>query len=371
MSVDTSKWQVSDYEANAPAVGLSPANFVPAQFQSICQSVAQNSVPQKAPSTFVTACTASLIIRGILYFKSNPGDCGSPTQLNLSDVQLTGLAGSAASAATKTIGAVAGISSLAGAVLPGIGVAVQAISQIFAQHAQAVANEQATICKVAGVVNQVIPFYDSAVRRGLISPNTAYMGMQNYLQQVIEALDGIQKPCDAACVYIAILQAHYNFVERYYPLIAPASIAPAAPGAPPTTQVGPGYASVSGSGTLSGTPAAVAGGTQQEESEPVIYPLYGEQAGGTVYVLYNGVLYPVNILSNSIITPGYQFRAGILPPGYSWNSVDWVATRAQLPYPQSNVPPTAGIFGGMSTTDLLLIAAVGFVAFMLVSGKRL
>ena len=162
MGVDTSKWGESQYESAAVAVGLPASNFVPQSLRSIASSVAQNSVPSKAPSTFVTACTASLICRGIIYFKSNPGDCGSPTGLDLENAQLTGLAGNAASAglsvASKIAGAASGISGIAGAALPGIGIAVQVLTQIFANHAAAVADEQTTICKVALLINQVIPF---------------------------------------------------------------------------------------------------------------------------------------------------------------------------------------------------------------------
>lgn len=244
MGVDTSKWTVQDYLNNAPSVGLLSSNFVPASFRSQCGSVAQNSVPPGAPATFITACTASLIIRGILYFKSNPGDCGSPTQLNLTDATLTQESGAAASAGVKLAsslaGAGSGIASMAGAVLPGIGVAVSAITQIFANHAQAVAREQSTICSVANIINQVIPYYDNLVRRGQISPSTAYAGMQTFLNQVNAQLASIEKTCDAACVYQGILKAHSQFVQMYWPQIAPAQAVAHAPGAPPASITAPG-----------------------------------------------------------------------------------------------------------------------------------
>lgn len=230
MGVDTSKWQVQDYLDNAPAVGLLSSNFVPQALRSQCSNVAQNSVPPSAPSTFVTACTASLIIRGILYFKNTPGDCGTPTQLNLT-----------ASQATSAIGGVAvGIASMAGAALPGIGAAVNAIATIFANHAKAVATEQSTICAVANVINQVIPYYDALVRAGKISPSTAYAGMQNFLNQVNAQLAAIEKTCDAACVYQGILKAHSAFVQTYWPQIAPPQVSSHAPGAPPVSITAPG-----------------------------------------------------------------------------------------------------------------------------------
>ena len=238
MGVDTSKWTLSDYKANAPATGLSPSNFVASQFESLALSTAQNHVPTKAPSTFPVACQASLVCRGIIYFKNTPGDCGSPTQIDLSDASIAGSVGNIAT----------GIASMAGATLPGIGPAVQALQQIFAAHAQAVANEQATICKVSQLINQVIPYYDQFVKRGLISPSTAYAGMQTYLNQAASLLATIEKSCNASCVYTAILQAHSDFVKSYYPQIAPLGGATHAPGAPPATpSKGPGQVILSGS----------------------------------------------------------------------------------------------------------------------------
>jgi len=374
VGVDTSKWQVSDYLANAPAVGLSPSNFVPSAYQSICAAVAQNSVPTKAPSTFVTACTGSLIIRGILYFKSNPGDCGTGTKLGLQDAQLTELAGGAASAALKTAstiaGAASGIASIAGAALPGIGVAVSAITQIFANHAAAVANEQTVICQVAGVINQVIPFYDNLVRSGQISPNTAYAGMQNYFNQVIEQLDGIQKSCDAACVYIAILQAHSTFVEKYYPLIAPVSAAPKAPGSPPVTATpnAPGAVQVNGGSTVSGSSV----------KSSVIIP--GDMAvdyyGNEVTL---GTAFFSNASSGASILPGVAgdyFTAaqlalpGVNPWGLNVNSVISDGEYAQI-VANGIVPLKSAKTAGTSLTEIILIAAVLLVAYMLLSGKKL
>jgi hypothetical protein len=357
--VNTTPWQVSDYLANAPAVGLPASGFVPSSLQSLCASIAQNSVPTKAPSTFVTACTGSLIARGIIYFKCTPGDCGSPTALNLTDAQLTGLAGNAATAglsvASQIAGAASGIAGVAGAVLPGIGVAVSVLTQIFANHAAAVADEQTTICKVAGLINQVIPFYDSAVKRGLLSPQTAYAGMQNYLQQVIEALDGIQKSCDAACVYIAILNAHYTFVEKYYPMIAPASASPQAPGAPPVTATQPGQPSLSG----------------------------GANTVPTVDYFGNNVTLGAAFFSSAegtTILPGvagnYFTAQGLLgnPWGLTSQSIISDAQFAQLvqggAVPLQRAPSSSGVLG-LPVLDWLLIGVVGFVGYMLISGKKL
>jgi hypothetical protein len=233
--------------AIAPACGLPSSRFVPASLQGQAAIVAQGNVPPSAPSDFVPYCTACLIARGIIYYKSTPGDCGTPTSLNLENAQITGAVGQVAS----------GIASMAGGALPGIGIAVQAIQQIFAHHAQAVATEQATICQVAGVLNQVFAYYDTLVATGQLDPSDAYVGMQNFLNQASEQLQSIEKTCNAACVYQGIIKAHAAFCQSYYPAIAPIQIAPHAPAAPPaslgnvpggTIQVGGALPTASGVG---------------------------------------------------------------------------------------------------------------------------
>lgn len=347
MGVDTTNWGLADYLNAAPSVGLSPANFVPNQWRSICQDVANNSAPAKAPKTFPVACNASLVTRGIIYFKSNPGDCGSPSKLNLTDAQLTGEAGQIASGVVK--GLASGIGSMTSAILPGISVAVSAIQQIFANHAAAVANEQTTICKVSQIMNQVIPYYDNLVRTGKINPSDAYSGMQSFINQVDELLSAIMKSCDAACVYTAILQAHYTFVEKYYPLIAPVTATPHAPGAPPaSTKTTPGGVVYAGNPAPVASPVVPA--AQPKPTQIPIYPTYGDQSTGYQYILYEGKLYPVNILSNSVIAPGYQFAPGALPTGYNPGNIVWVSKTSQLPYPISNTLP--------SSSDLMFIVIV-------------
>jgi hypothetical protein len=220
--------------ALGPQVGLAATNNVPTSLQAQCNTVAMQNIPSQFASSssvtseyqgFIREATAFLIIRGFIYFKNTVGDCGIPAPLGISDAQITGLAGSVAT----------GIASFAGLALPGIGVAVAAVQQIFAHHAQAVATEQEVLCSLMGIMNQVIPYYDAQVRAGNISPSDAYQGMQNFISQVKAQLSAISKPCDAACFYSAILNCHYDFVQYYYPLIAPVQAAPHAPGAPPAT----------------------------------------------------------------------------------------------------------------------------------------
>jgi hypothetical protein len=225
-ALTTAQWnQLPPQLAIAPLCGLNPANFVPPSLYDQCLTVAKRNIPKGAPSDWVSVCQGSLIVRGIIYYKKVPGDCGTPTSLDLENVSAAGQAGQIAT----------GIASMAGAQLPGIGVAVQAIQAIFAHHAEAVANEQATICQVAKVFNQVIGFYDAKVRSGAISPSAAWNGMQNFLAQVTEQLASIFQQCNASCVYTAIINAHSDFVQSYYPAIAPVSVFSHAPGAAPAS----------------------------------------------------------------------------------------------------------------------------------------
>ncbi len=220
--MSSSSYTVAQWLAIAPICGLPASRFVPTSLQTQAQTVAQRHLPSGAPSDWVTVCTASLIARGIIYYKNVPGDCGTPPQVSPN--------------AEQTVG---GITAMAGSTLPGIGPFVSAIGSVFsvlgATHAKAVANEQAIICQVAGIINQVFYYYDAQVANGNLSPSTAYAGMQNFLAQAQAQLSTIAKPCNASCVYEGILAAHADFVQSYYPTLAPESSVyePQAPGAAP------------------------------------------------------------------------------------------------------------------------------------------
>jgi hypothetical protein len=213
---------LAEWLAAAPLCGLPAKNFAPSSFWEQAQVCAQNATPPGAPAIFTVPCTASVIARGIIYYKQNPGDCGLATQIQPS------------ATTTDAVTAVSGIASMTGSVIPGIGPFLDQIIGIFgANHAAAVANEQATICQVAGIINQAIAYCDSLVISGKISPATGYAGLQAYVAQVKTQLQTIEKKCNAACVYEAQLDAHVAFAQSYYAAIAPASAFVSAPGAPP------------------------------------------------------------------------------------------------------------------------------------------
>jgi hypothetical protein len=195
---------------------------------------ATRSIPSGAPSDYPALCEACLRGRGFIYYKSRPGDCGSP-QISATSIkqQIVGTAGAAGSTILAASGVLLGV-GLAGATL-GIGVAVGAIEEIFQHHQQAIINEQQTLCAVSGVVNQTIAAIDSLVRSGEISPSQGQTYMQSLAQKVVAGLNGILKTCNAACNYIGVMNAHVDFANSYYDTIAPpGSVGAQNPGSAPT-----------------------------------------------------------------------------------------------------------------------------------------
>lgn len=242
----------------APALGLKSYGAIgDGTLNSWIATAIAQSKPSGAPSTYAAACEASLRARGILYYKSTPGDCGAPSQIpGISSAQIVGLSGSAAGGLASGLGA-AGI--IGGAATLGItsaiSVGVAAIEGIFAHHAAAVKDEQSTICAVMNYFNPLLQGIDAAVASGQISTDQA----NTYLQQVVltakNGLAGIMKICDAACVYQAILQAHVYFARNYYPSIAPVSIYPQNPGsAPDNIGTPPGGVTVVGNNPIPAPP---------------------------------------------------------------------------------------------------------------------
>lgn len=196
------------------------------------------SRPPSAPSGYNVVCEGMLRAGGLCYWKTNPGDCGAPQMIpGITSGQIVGLSGQAASGVTGALG-VAGV--IGGAATLGISaavtVAVGAIEAVFSHHATAVANEQATICAVAGYFNAAKARIDNAVMLGAISPDAGVTYLRQVANQAKTGLASIQKTCDAACVYSAVIQAFINYSVTWYDSIAPTTVIQAqAPGGPPTT----------------------------------------------------------------------------------------------------------------------------------------
>jgi hypothetical protein len=223
---------VERYLAVAPLLGLPASNFVPPELRAQAISAAQKNPPQNAQSVRYKGKTvdttnqaaASVIARGLIYWRDGYVPCGRPGQpIDFSAEQIGG-------EVANSIGS--GITAMTGIPLPGLGQAIALIQSIFAHHAQAVAKEQDTICKVGGVIQQVLARYDMLVREGTYSPASAAAAIQHFLAQINGNLSTIStsNPCNAGCVITSFIAAHSDFVPGYYSAIAPASFFSSAPG---------------------------------------------------------------------------------------------------------------------------------------------
>lgn len=232
--------------------GLAPYNSNDPNAAAIRAAVAQ-SKPTGAPSDYAIAAEACLRAGGILYWTATGAPCQFPSVSGgVTSGQIIGLSGSASSGIIGGLGA-AGI--IGGAATLGItaaiSLAVAGIETIFANHAAAVANENHTICMVAGYFNGAKAQIDNAVRSGQISSDAGVTYLTQVANQAKSGLASIMKTCNASCVYGGILQAFINFSRTWYDSIAPAIPQAQAPAGPPTY-----YGTPPGGVTTSpGTPA--------------------------------------------------------------------------------------------------------------------
>lgn len=217
-----------------------PGLPVPDSVARLYPIVAQRNTPGGASPNFHFPCEANLRGRGIIYLKSRPGDCGAPSGVpGLSSGQVVGLSGSAASGVVGGLGAagvIAGPATLG--ISTAVSLAVAGIQDIFAHHAQAVANEQATICAVANYFNPLVKEIDNLVITGQISPDQGVSYMRQIAQQAINGLQSIAKTCNAACYFIGYLKAHMDFASILYPALSPhgpSGLSAQAPGSAPAT----------------------------------------------------------------------------------------------------------------------------------------
>lgn len=212
------------------------------------QPLAPDSVLQQyaaqagARSSDFTLCYAVAVLksRRLIYWKASPGDCGSAgialsgtTQI---EAAVGGSLGSAASVDPEPIskGILAGLSAIFGG--------------FTAAHAQAVATEQSTLCKVTTSYNQIAQQLEQAVKTGALTPDQAATILAQVCAQLDPVLASIYKSCNFSCGFRIALKAlqQYN-ADIVFPALAPTSIAqeilPSAPvvspGAPGTYQVSP------------------------------------------------------------------------------------------------------------------------------------
>lgn len=243
---------VAAYEnCGAGPMGLQPYGAIGnGNVDAWVKAAVAQSKPSGAPGDYNVSCEANVRARGIIYYHTNPGDCGAPQAVSgIGTPQVVGLSGSASSGVVGGLG-VAGV--IGGAATLGIttaiSVAVGAIEGIFAHHAQAVANEQATICQVINYFNPLVARLDAAVRAGAISSDDGITYLTQIANSARNGLAEIMKICNASCVYQGTLLAHIYFAKNFYPAIAPVSIFPQQPSGPPD-----GLGTPPGGVTITGT----------------------------------------------------------------------------------------------------------------------
>lgn len=170
-----------------------------------------------ARSADFTMCQTSafLIARRMIYWKNNPGDCGSTSQaIGASGLQI----GVGVGSKLVGLGAVAiGV--------PVIGTAFALVAglagAITAHHTQAVAQEQSTLCAVAGAYNDFAAKLEAALSNGQVSAADASALLDNLAGQLSGALSSIKKECNSACGFLIALRALQLFNEEVvFPRIA-------------------------------------------------------------------------------------------------------------------------------------------------------
>ncbi len=138
-------------------------------------------------------CMACLLARRLVYFKNQPGDCGTKTPVNFGAGVTAAKVGSYASLGAGTAAGGVAIAETAGALTAGtagtvalaatgIGLAVLPFTiwgMFSAHHAAAVANEQANNCAVATALNQALAAADQANAKGI-----SFQTLKSSLEQV-------------------------------------------------------------------------------------------------------------------------------------------------------------------------------------------
>lgn len=181
------------------------------------------------------------------------GDCGQPTN-NIPKGGLTALSdiSTGLSAAVGSSGAaVAALGGAAGASAAGLGalnavpivgtiaaVALLPLELIFAHHAQAVSQEQGTLCGWGQAINQWFDAVDQAVQSGAMLPAQGIAALASMEAQYDTGVSGVSAPCspgntNAACDEKGIIHAlvllrtwMYNNLPMYNPAVAAPVVAP-------------------------------------------------------------------------------------------------------------------------------------------------
>jgi hypothetical protein len=158
---------------------------------------------------------AFMRVRRFIYYKQNPGDCGSKTSIQIGTVGAIGqglLAGSVADPEPVSKGILTALGSLA--------------NLFGAAHAAAVNTEQSTLCDVAVAYNQNATSIENALASGQITLSQAVQYLDGLVSNLMPHLQSIAKTQgDAAQGYIIALNAlmAYNTAVVYPALANPVS----------------------------------------------------------------------------------------------------------------------------------------------------
>jgi hypothetical protein len=203
---------------------------------------ARNKPPALTPpgsDDFAVLVESCLRARAVIYWKDKPGDCGSTSKVETPGAVTAlklGQAGVGTAGSLATLGIIGTAATIPlGIATLGLGLLIAPIIGIFQHHAQAVANEQETLCAMATQATPAIQQIDAFVKSGQVTPDQGIQAMQATVANLKGAISGIEKNdsshCNAACYYHGVLDAHADFAKQYYPAIAPAlaGTAPASP----------------------------------------------------------------------------------------------------------------------------------------------
>jgi hypothetical protein len=279
------------WDAYIAASAVAPQPLVE---DSALQNIAAMAGARSADFTMCYA-VACLKTRRLIYYKVNPGDCGT-RNFDLNSSQLGVSAG-------LSVGAKVDPEPISKTILTGLATVFGGFT---AAHAKAVQTEETTLCQVSANYNAAATQIEIAVQQGALSTDDASQLLSQIAGQLDPVLATIYKPCNFSCGFRIALKAlvAYN-TQIVFPALAPHAVAGAppvslqplpvaSPGAPGTYQSGQSVGQVPGAYPV----------PDQYPSSPSLY----QGASGAIAVPFNannaGVTNPVNLDPGTILIIG-------------------------------------------------------------------
>jgi hypothetical protein len=137
------------------------------------------------------------------YYKKTPGDCGTPAS---GKVSVPTIASSLVGSVLLKFGGAAGP---AAPFVLAAGAALTVLGDVFGiftgHHAAAVAREQTELCEFIPAVNSALQAVDSGISSGVLTSAQAKDSLDNILSAFQQNISNIRKSCNAACVYVRML----------------------------------------------------------------------------------------------------------------------------------------------------------------------